>query len=89
MTRADSELDAPNPDASARDPGERSRAQDGAFDHRCRTRVVYGPGTSDRTGALFLSADGSVRFFSKKTSTRVLEMLSTRDGRENAQIENH
>ncbi|MAE63721.1 MAG: alcohol dehydrogenase, partial [Phycisphaeraceae bacterium] len=52
MTRADSELDAPNPDASARDPGERSRAQDGAFDHRCRTRVVYGPGTSDRTGAL-------------------------------------
>lgn len=36
----------------------------------------------DRTGACFLMADGSVRFFSNKTDVRVLTALSTRDGGE-------
>lgn len=39
-------------------------------------------GNHDRTGASFLMADGSVRFFSNKTSVRVLTALSTRDGGE-------
>lgn len=41
-----------------------------------------GFGNSDRTGAMFLRADGSVRFFSNETDPEVLRKLSTRDGRE-------
>jgi len=45
-------------------------------------RDSQGFGNHDRTGACFLMADGSVRFFSNKTSTRVMTALSTRDGGE-------
>jgi hypothetical protein len=45
-------------------------------------RDVHGFGNHDRSGACFLMADGSVRFFSNKTSVRVLTALSTRDGGE-------
>jgi hypothetical protein len=43
-------------------------------------RDAQGFGNHDRSGACFLMADGSVRFFSNKTSVRVLNALSTRDG---------
>lgn len=39
-------------------------------------------GNSDRTGAMFLRADGSVRFYSKNTSVEILRKLSTRNGEE-------
>jgi hypothetical protein len=45
-------------------------------------RDAQGFGNHDRSGACFLMADGSVRFFSNQTSTRVLTALSTRDGGE-------
>jgi hypothetical protein len=45
-------------------------------------RDAQGFGNHDRTGACFLMADGSVRYFSNKTSTRVMTALSTRDGGE-------
>lgn len=41
-----------------------------------------GFGNADRTGAMFLRADGSVKFFSNRTDVRVLRQLSTRNGRE-------
>ena len=41
-----------------------------------------GFGNVPRTGASFLMADGSVRFFSNKTAPRALEALSTRNGEE-------
>jgi hypothetical protein len=43
-------------------------------------RERQGFGNRDRSGACFLMADGSVCFFSSKTSPRVLTALSTRDG---------
>ena len=39
-----------------------------------------GFGNSRHTGAMFLMADGSVRFLPNKTDPKVLEALSTRDG---------
>ncbi len=45
-------------------------------------RDSQGFGNHDRTGACFLMADGSVRFFSNKTSSRVMTALSTRNGGE-------
>lgn len=39
-----------------------------------------GFGNQAGTGALFLHADGSVRFYGNKTSREILERLSTRDG---------
>jgi hypothetical protein len=45
-------------------------------------RDAHGFGNNDRSGACFLMADGSVRFVSNKTSVRVLNALSTRDGGE-------
>lgn len=45
-------------------------------------RQSQGFGNKDGTGAHFLFADGSVRFFSNQTSREVLEKLSTRDGRD-------
>jgi hypothetical protein len=45
-------------------------------------REAQGFGNHDRSGACFLMADGSVRFFSNQTSPRVLSALSTRDGGE-------
>ncbi|GAB4154750.1 MAG: hypothetical protein Tsb009_31450 [Planctomycetaceae bacterium] len=39
-------------------------------------------GNADRTGAMFLRADGSVKFFSNSTDLEVLRKLSTRDGQE-------
>lgn len=39
-------------------------------------------GNADRSGALFLRADGSVKFLSKETSQEILLRLSTRDGGE-------
>lgn len=39
-------------------------------------------GNADRTGAMFLRADGSVRFFSNKVDPEILRKLSTRDGGE-------
>ncbi len=48
-------------------------------------RDAQGFGNHDRTGACFLMADGSVRYFSNKTSTRVMTALSTRDGGEDAE----
>lgn len=41
---------------------------------------VEGFGNADNTGAHFLLGDGSVRFLSNRTSSRVLEQLATRDG---------
>jgi hypothetical protein len=46
-------------------------------------RDANGFGNHDRSGACFLMADGSVRFFSNKTSPQVLERLSTRDAGDN------
>jgi hypothetical protein len=48
-------------------------------------RDSQGFGAHDRTGACFLMADGSVRYFSNKTSARVMTALSTRDGGEGAE----
>jgi len=45
-------------------------------------RQTHGFGNHDRSGACFLMADGSVRFFPNKTSPHVLTALSTRDGDE-------
>ncbi|MGE5195008.1 MAG: DUF1559 domain-containing protein [Deltaproteobacteria bacterium] len=45
-------------------------------------RDAQGFGNYDRSGACFLMADGSVRFYSNRTSVRVLNALSTRDGGE-------
>ncbi len=45
-------------------------------------RERQGFGNHDRSGACFLMADGSVRFFSNKISPQVLTALSTRDGGE-------
>ena len=41
-----------------------------------------GFGNSDGTGAMFLKADGSVKFFANSTSLQILKQLSTRDGNE-------
>ena len=41
---------------------------------------AYGFGNASNTGAHFLMADGSVRFFLNKTDLQVLEKLSSRDG---------
>jgi hypothetical protein len=49
-------------------------------------RDAHGFGNHDRSGACFLMADGSVRFFSNKTSVRVLNALSTRDGGESSGV---
>ncbi len=40
-------------------------------------------GNAQRTGALFLHADGSVKFYSNTVSADVLKRLSTRDGEDN------
>jgi hypothetical protein len=45
-------------------------------------RESRGFGNASHTGASFLMADGSVRFFSNATSPEVLEKLATRDGEE-------
>lgn len=47
----------------------------------CKGRAG-GFGNSDHTGAMFLMADGSVRFISNKVDPKVLQALSTRNGRE-------
>ena len=41
-----------------------------------------GFGNADGTGAMFLKADGSVKFFSNKTDPEVLRQLGTYDGKE-------
>ncbi|MDB5338256.1 MAG: hypothetical protein JWN70_3875 [Planctomycetaceae bacterium] len=43
-------------------------------------RDQQGFGNSRHTGAMFLMADGSVRFIPNKTDPKVLDALSTRDG---------
>ena len=40
-------------------------------------------GNAEHTGALFLHADGSVKFYSNNVSADVLKRLSTRDGEDN------
>lgn len=45
-------------------------------------RQFRGFGNANGTGATFLHADGSVKFYSTKTDRRVLERLETRDGGE-------
>ena len=45
-------------------------------------RDPNGFGNAAGTGALFLRADGSVKFYSNKTSLRILHGMSTRDGNE-------
>jgi hypothetical protein len=45
-------------------------------------RDVLGFGNARQTGACFLMADGSVRFFSNSTDLRLLTSLSTRNGGE-------
>lgn len=45
-------------------------------------RQFRGFGNEKGTGATFLHADGSVKFYSNKTDRRVLERLETRDGGE-------
>lgn len=45
-------------------------------------RDLQGFGNVQDTGALFLMADGSVRFFSKRTDPALLRALSTRNGEE-------
>jgi len=45
-----------------------------------------GFGNADRTGAMFLRADGSVRFLSNKIDPDVLRKLSTRDGGEQVDL---
>ncbi len=46
-----------------------------------------GFGNSDHTGAMFLMADGSVRFISNKVDPQVLRNLSTRNGRESVDLD--
>ena len=48
---------------------------------------VAGFGNADGTGAHFLMADGSVRFFPNRTSPEVLDRLSTRDAGDNAGLD--
>jgi len=43
-------------------------------------RELSGFGNADASGAVFLRADGSAKFYSNKISRRVLERLSTRNG---------
>ena len=45
-------------------------------------RQFRGFGNESSTGARFLHADGSVKFYSNKTDKRVLQRLETRDGAE-------
>lgn len=45
-------------------------------------RQFRGFGNANGTGATFLHADGSVKFYSNKTDRRVLQRLETRDGAE-------
>lgn len=45
-------------------------------------RQFRGFGNANGTGATFLHADGSVKFYSNKTDRRVLQALETRDGGE-------
>lgn len=45
-------------------------------------RQFRGFGNANGSGATFLHADGSVKFYSNKTDRRVLERLETRDGAE-------
>ncbi len=45
-------------------------------------RQVRGFGNETGTGATFLHADGSAKFYSNKTDKRVLQRLETRDGAE-------
>ena len=45
-------------------------------------RQFRGFGNANGSGATFLHADGSVKFYSNKTDRRVLERLETRDGGE-------
>jgi len=45
-------------------------------------KAMDGFGNASGTGAMFLFADGSVRFFSNRTSPEVLQSLSTRNGQE-------
>lgn len=45
-------------------------------------RQFRGFGNANGTGATFLHADGSVKFYSNRTDRRVLERLETRDGGE-------
>lgn len=47
---------------------------------------IAGFGNADGTGAHFLMGDGSVRFFSNRTSPEVLDRLSTRDAGDAAVI---
>ncbi|MDA0834577.1 MAG: DUF1559 domain-containing protein [Planctomycetota bacterium] len=47
-------------------------------------REAVGFGNAQDTGAIFLFADGSVKFFSNDTDPKVLEQLSTRNGGDNA-----
>lgn len=44
-----------------------------------------GFGNADRTGAMFLRADGSVRFYSNDVDRDVLQKMITRDGREHVE----
>jgi hypothetical protein len=43
-------------------------------------------GNTEKTGALFLRADGSVSFLSNQIDPDVLKRLSTRDGKDNGLI---
>ena len=43
-------------------------------------------GNAQRTGAMFLKADGSVQFLSNQVSLEILKSLSTRDGDDNRLI---
>lgn len=45
-------------------------------------RQAHGFGNSAGTGAMFLHADGSARFYSNSTDRRVLQQLESRDGGE-------
>ena len=54
--------------------------------HRRLNEARDGFGNADRTGALFLRADGSVKFLSNKTSLEILRTLSTRNGREKVNL---
>ena len=45
-------------------------------------RELTGFGNAAKTGAMFLRADGSVRFYSRQTDPEVLRRLSTRNGQE-------
>ncbi len=45
-------------------------------------RQAHGFGNAAGTGAMFLHADGSARFYSKETDRHVLQQLETRDGGE-------